>query len=79
MHKSHVIGCGAAIAAVAAVAVFGGSAGSLGVLVAALVCPLMMTGVLWMMMGGGRRAHRDDAVDAAAAYGASDTAAGAPR
>ena len=56
MHKNHLVGCGVGIAiALVLVAFSGGSAGSLGVLVAALVCPIVMVGAMWLLMGGSQR------------------------
>lgn len=56
MHKNHLVGCGVGIAiALVLVAFSGGSAGSLGVLVAALVCPIVMVGAMWLLMGGRQR------------------------
>ena len=52
MHKNHLVGCGVGIAiALVLVAFSGGSAGSLGVLFAALVCPVVMVGAMWLLMG----------------------------
>lgn len=56
MHKNHLVGCGVGIAiALVLVAFSGGSAGSLGVLVAALVCPIVMVGAMWLLMGRPQR------------------------
>lgn len=50
MHRNHLIGCGFGIAlALVVVALAGGSAGSLGVLVAALLCPLLLLGALALL------------------------------
>lgn len=52
MHKNHLIGCGAGIAiALAFVALSGGSAGGFGILAAALICPIVMIGVMYFLMG----------------------------
>ena len=56
MHKNHFVGCAAGIAiALVVVALSGGSAGSLGVLVAVLVCPVAMVAAMCILMGG----HQD--------------------
>ena len=53
MHKSHLTGCVVGILlALAVVRLTGGSAGGLGVLVAALICPVMMLVMMRSMMGG---------------------------
>ncbi|WP_370328479.1 hypothetical protein [Euzebya sp.] len=50
MHKNHLIGCGVGIAiALAVVALSGGAAGSIGVLAAVLICPIVMGGALWWL------------------------------
>lgn len=50
MHKNHLVGCGVGLViAFAVVALSGGSAGSLGVLAAALTCPLAMVGAMWFL------------------------------
>jgi hypothetical protein len=55
MHKNHLVGCGVGLViAFAVVALSGGSAGSLGVLAAALACPLAMVGAMWFLA---RRPH----------------------
>jgi hypothetical protein len=65
MHKNHLVGCAAGIAiALAVVALSGGSAGGLGILAAALVCPLVMTAAMFFLMGG--TSHRDRRVDTSA-------------
>lgn len=52
MHKNHLVGCGVGLAlALVLVAFSGGSAGSLGVLAAALLCPVVMVGAMWLLMG----------------------------
>ena len=52
MHKNHLVGCGVGIAlALVLVTLSGGSAGSLGVLVAALICPLAMVAAMWFLTG----------------------------
>lgn len=54
MHKSHLVGCAIGIAlALVVVGLSGGSAGSLGVLVAALACPLAMVVAMWALMRHG--------------------------
>ena len=61
MHKNHLIGCGIAIAvALVVVALSGGSGGSLGVLVAALLCPVTMVVAMRFLMGGEQRPHRGE-------------------
>ena len=53
MHKNHLTGCVVGILlALAVVRLTGGSAGGLGVLAAALVCPVMMLVMMRSMMGG---------------------------
>ena len=63
VHRSHLTVCAIGVALAAAfVAVTGASAGSLGLLVAALACPVAMGAAMWLLMGGSRRdvpAHRD--------------------
>ena len=59
MHKNHLVGCGVGIAlALILVAFSGGSAGSLGVLLAALICPVVMVGAMWLLMGSADRGSR---------------------
>lgn len=61
MQKNHLIGCGAGIAiALAFVALSGGSAGGLGILAAALICPIVMIGVMYFLMGGAHQSHTGD-------------------
>lgn len=61
MHKNHFIGCGFGIAiALAFVAFSGGSAGGLGILAAALVCPIVMIGAMYFLMGNPHRDHTED-------------------
>lgn len=65
MHKNHLVGCGVGIAlALILVAFSGGSAGSLGVLLAALICPVVMVGAMWLLMGSGDRgSHQPHSLD----------------
>jgi uncharacterized membrane protein YgaE (UPF0421/DUF939 family) len=50
MHRHHLVGCGVGIAlALVVVALAGGSAGSIGVLIALLICPLVMIGALMLL------------------------------
>lgn len=64
MHKNHLVGCAAGIViALAVVALSGGSAGAFGILVAALICPLVMIAAMYFLMGGSRQAHHDTTVD----------------
>lgn len=52
MHKGHLVGCAVGIVlALAFVAFTGGSAGGLGLLVAALACPLAMVVAMKLLMG----------------------------
>lgn len=52
MYKNHLVGCGAGIAiALAFVALSDGSAGGLGILAAALICLIVMIGVMYFLMG----------------------------
>jgi hypothetical protein len=61
MHKNHLIGCGAGIAiALAFVALSGGSAGGLGILAAALFCPIVMIGVMYFLIGSTHPSHTAD-------------------
>ena len=54
MHKNHLVGCGVGIAiALVLVALSGGTVGSLGVLVAALLCPVTMIVAMRFLMEGG--------------------------
>jgi Zn-dependent protease with chaperone function len=58
MHRHHLVGCGVGIAlALVVVALAGGSAGSIGVLIALLICPLVMIGALMLLT---RQRERDD-------------------
>ena len=68
MHKGHLAGCAVGIVlALAFVAFTGGSAGGLGVLVAALACPLAMVVAMKFLMGGQHeRDHSDHAHQATA-------------
>jgi hypothetical protein len=59
-HRGHVVLCGAVIAvALMAVVVTGGAPVSIGLLVAALLCPLAMGGVLWLLVRPGGHAAAD--------------------
>ncbi|HLF40072.1 MAG TPA: hypothetical protein VI854_01230 [Acidimicrobiia bacterium] len=59
MPAGHVTACAAGLViALTAVAITGGSAGSLGVLVAALACPIAVVLAMRLLMGdGGVRHH----------------------
>lgn len=58
MHKNHLVGCAVGIAlALVVVALSGGSAGGLGILVAALICPIAMTAAMYFFMGGNQKNH----------------------
>lgn len=63
MHKGHLAGCAVGIAlALGFVAFTGGSAGGLGVLVAALACPIAMVVAMKLLIGGHHAGHdRHDA------------------
>lgn len=51
MHKSHLLGCAIGItAAIVLLGLSGGSVGAVGVLVAALACPLVMLLMMKTMM-----------------------------
>ena len=65
MHQNHLVGCGVGIAlALILVAFSGGSAGSLGVLLAALICPVVMVGAMWLLMGNAERgSHQSHGLD----------------
>jgi TRAP-type C4-dicarboxylate transport system permease large subunit len=74
MHRQHLVGCGIGIAiALVVVVLSGGSGGSIGVLFAALICPVVMLGAMWFLMGN----NRDDRT--AATRAASDTTDVTPR
>jgi ATP/ADP translocase len=61
MHGSHLRLCGLGIlAAVAFVFLTGGSAGGVGLLIAALVCPLTMVFAMSVLMGS-NQPHQDSA------------------
>ena len=52
MHKNHLVGCGVGVVlALALVTLTGGSAGSLGVLAVALICPIAMVAGMYFLMG----------------------------
>ena len=71
MHRGHLVGCAVGVAlALGYVALTGGSAGGLGVLVAALACPLAMVVAMRFLMGGGH---------AGCGHGAHDHAGGTGR
>ncbi len=54
MHRSHLASCGVGLAlAVGYLVVTGGSAGGVGLLIAALVCPLAMILAMTVLMGHG--------------------------
>ncbi|HET9443470.1 MAG TPA: hypothetical protein VFO65_09105 [Acidimicrobiales bacterium] len=78
MHRGHLAGCAVGIAlALGYVALSGASAGGLGLLVAALACPLAMVVAMRFLMGGrhagcGQAAHDHPAP----ATGAGRTPAG---
>lgn len=55
MHTKHLTACAVALAlALAVVTVTGASIGSLGLLLAVLVCPLTMGVAMWFLMGSSR-------------------------
>jgi hypothetical protein len=55
MDKGHLAACGVGLLlALAVVNVTGGSVGGLGLLVAALVCPIAIVAAVWLLMGGRR-------------------------
>lgn len=59
MHTHHLAGCAVAIAAAVTVfGVTGGSIGGLGLVLAALVCPLAMAAVMWFLLGSPRPIER---------------------
>lgn len=61
MHRQHLTGCGFGIVlALGIVWLAGGSAGSLGVILAVLLCPLIMLGALVLLTRTG--APADDPV-----------------
>jgi hypothetical protein len=52
MHKNHLVGCGVGVVLALALVTFtGGSAGSLGVLAVALICPIAMVAAMYFLMG----------------------------
>lgn len=56
MHKGHLAFCAAGlVAALGVLALTGGSAGGVGLLVAALVCPLAMILAMSILMGRDQR------------------------
>lgn len=58
VHRGHLLGCAVGIAlALGFVAMTGGSAGGLGVLVAALACPIAMVVAMRFLMGNPRHDH----------------------
>lgn len=60
MHRSHLALCGVGIAlALGYLFVSGGSAGGVGILIAALVCPLAMILAMTVLMGHGKREDAD--------------------
>lgn len=60
MHKFHFIGCAIGVSlALLIVAFSGGSGGSLGVLLAALTCPLAMFGAMWFLQRTNQNQHSD--------------------
>lgn len=62
MHKHHFIGCGVMLAAALLIfAATGGSAGGLGFVLVALLCPIAMGVVMWLLMGSQHRPTRDSA------------------
>lgn len=70
MHRSHFAGCALTIViALGFVAFTGGSAGGLGVLVAALACPIAMIVAMKFLMGGQHAncAHAHQPADRASA------------
>jgi hypothetical protein len=67
MHRNHFVGCGVGIAlALAVVALSGGSAGSLGVLLAVLICPIAMVGAMWFLTGRPSSSHDARGIDSGA-------------
>ena len=61
MHKNHLVGCAAGIViALAVVSLSGGSAGGLGILAVALICPIVMTAAMFFLMGGTHPGHTAD-------------------
>lgn len=76
MHKGHLAGCAVGIVlALGFVAITRGSAGGLGLLVAALACPIAMVVAMKFLMGGrqacGHDHHGHDQHDAHAARAAA--------
>lgn len=58
MHKGHLAGCAVGIVlALGFVALTGGSAGGLGLLVAAVACPIAMVVAMKFLMGGQTTHH----------------------
>lgn len=57
MHRTHLLGCAAIIGlALVGVMLTGGGAGSVGFLVAAIICPAAMVTAVWLLMGRRRPA-----------------------
>jgi hypothetical protein len=58
MHKNHFAACAVVLIVALTVVLFtGASAGSLGILLVALVCPLAMVGAMWFLAGRTQRAE----------------------
>jgi hypothetical protein len=56
---NHLVGCGIGLAlALVIVSLAGGSVGALGVLIAALICPLVLLAALHILSRGGHHAGR---------------------
>jgi Na+/melibiose symporter-like transporter len=57
MHKHHFAGCALVLIVALTVVLFtGASAGSIGILAVALVCPIAMVIAMWFLAGGAKRA-----------------------
>jgi hypothetical protein len=64
-HRAHLAYCGVVIAvAVMVVIMTGGAPASMALLAAALLCPLAMGVVVWLLLRPGERATRPTAEDA---------------
>lgn len=70
VHRGHLWMCALGlVAALGYVALSGGSPGGIGIVVAALVCPIAMLLAMKLLMGGDRREHDAAPVDSTPADG----------
>ena len=72
LRPEHLIGCAVGVAiAIVVVVLSGGSAGAFGVLIAAVVCPLLMVAAIWFMAGSLPSRPREDSTVGAPDKGAA--------